>query len=114
MSDGEFIAYLLELMSVLGPVRARRMFGGEGIFLDGLMIALVGDGTLYLKSDAETDAEFVEEGMEKFSYVKKGKPSFMSYYQAPEAVFDDSEHMRLWGEKAYGAALRAAAKKTGK
>ena len=108
--DGEFVDFLLESMAVLGAVYAQRMFGGTGIFMDGLMIALVGDATLYLKSDAETDESFVAAGMEKFSYKKKDKTMQMSFYQAPEVVFDEQEQMIYWGEKAISAATRTAAK----
>ena len=38
----------------------------------------------------------------------------MSYYQAPEEALEDGEEMNLWANKAYGVALKAAAKKRNK
>jgi len=73
------------------------------------MFALVADNVLYLKVDKDIIAEF--EGLEAFSYDRQGKEFKMSYFQAPEEVLEDAEKMRVWANKAYGAALRAATKK---
>ncbi len=107
----EFVTYVVELMQSIGPVRARGMFGGHGIFCEGLMFGLVADSVLYLKVDKETESEFKAKGLEAFTYNKKGKEFKMSYYQAPEEVLEDSEEMNNWAKKAYGVALKAASNK---
>ena len=112
--DNEFVAYAVELMQSLGHVRAKRMFGGHGIFLEDLMFALVSNNTLYLKADKETINEFKEKELEAFTYNKKGKEFIMSYYQAPEDALEDCDEMNYWANKAYGAALRAASIKRNK
>ena len=109
--EKEFVSYVVELMQSIGPVRARGMFGGHGIFLEELMFGLVADSTLYLKADKETENEFKEKGLEEFTYNKKGKEFKMSYYQAPDEVLEDGEEMNFWANKAYSSALRAASKK---
>ncbi|MEH6605285.1 MAG: TfoX/Sxy family protein [Pseudomonadales bacterium] len=109
--DQSFVASVVDLMQSVGPVSARRMFGGHGLFLDGLMIALVSQGTLYLKTDQSSAAEFFDLGLESFTYTRKGKICSLSYVQAPEEVLDNTEEMLEWGNKAYSAALRAASKK---
>jgi DNA transformation protein len=109
--EKEFVSYVVDLMSSIGPVHAKGMFGGYGVYLEGLMFALVADGVLYLKSDENTEKEFKEKGLEAFTYNKKGKEYKMSYYQAPEEALEDGEEMNLWANKAYGVALRASAKK---
>ena len=43
---GDFIDYLLELVAPLKHVRVRKMFGGYGIFKEGLMVGLVADEVL--------------------------------------------------------------------
>ena len=110
-AEKEFVAYVVDLMQSIGPVHAKRMFGGHGIFIDDLMFALVADSTLYLKVDANSEAEFKAMELEAFTYDKKGKPVSLSYYQAPEEALEDSDAMNTWGNKAYGAALRAASAK---
>ena len=109
--EKEFVSYVVELMQSIGPVHAKRMFGGHGIFLDGLMFGLVADSALFLKVDKETEDEFKARGLEAFTYNKKGKEFKMSYYQAPEETLEDGEEMNSWANKAYGAALTAASKK---
>jgi DNA transformation protein len=109
--EKEFVSYVVELMQSVGSVHAKGMFGGHGIYLEGLMFGLVADSVLYLKADKETENEFKERGLEAFTYNKKGKEYRMSYYQAPEEALEDGEEMSFWVSKAYGAALRAASKK---
>ena len=109
--EKEFVTYVVELMESVGPVSAKGMFGGYGIFLDGLMFGLVADSILYLKVDKENENEFKAKGLEPFTYNKKGKEIKMTYYQAPEEALEDAEEMNSWANKAYGAALKAASKK---
>lgn len=109
--EKEFTSYVVDLMQPIGPVSAKAMFGGYGIFLEGLMFGLIADSVLYLKGDKETENEFKAKGLEQFTYNKKGKECKMSYYQAPEDTFEDSEEMNYWTAKAYSTALRAALKK---
>lgn len=112
--EKEFASHVVDLMQSVGPVNAKRMFGGYGIFLDGLMFALIADQTLYLKADKESESDFNDRGLEVFTYNKKGKEYAMSYFQAPEETLEDAEQMNIWANTAYGAALRAAAGKRSK
>lgn len=109
--EKDFVTYVADLMQSIGSVSARGMFGGHGIFLDGLMFALVADSILYLKVDKETEDSFKDKGLDPFTYSKQGKEFKMSYYQAPEETLEDADEMNFWAQKAYGAALRAASKK---
>ncbi|MEA3277898.1 MAG: TfoX/Sxy family protein [Pseudomonadota bacterium] len=109
--EKEFVSYVVDLMQSVGPVHAKGMFGGHGIYLEGLMFGLVANGVLYLKVDKETESEFKDRGLEAFAFSKKGKEFKMSYYEAPEETLENSEEMSLWANKAYGAALRAASRK---
>ena len=108
------MAYVVELMQSPGPVAAKRMFGGHGLFIDDLMFGLVADSTLYLKADKHSENDFKAKGLEAFTYNKKDKQVSLSYYQAPEEALEDNEEMNAWANKAYSAALRSAAKKRGK
>lgn len=103
----EFVNYLREVFIEFGPVEPRRMFGGHGIFFDGVMIGLVADDTLYLKADEESAVRFTELGLSQFEYPKGDKVVAMSYYQAPAEAVENAEEMRGWAQLAYEAALRA-------
>ena len=112
----EFRDYLLDQMEPLGPVQARRMFGGGGLFLDGIMFGLVADDVLYLKADDVNRAAFEEKSMGPFTYEKKGReaPVALSYFEAPPDVLDDPEELCQWARRAWEAARRAGDKKAGK
>jgi DNA transformation protein len=106
--SAEYLDFIQEQFSGFGPVTVRRMFGGAGIFSDGLMFALIADEMLYLKADDVSKGEFEALSLPPFTYaVKGGKKTVMSYWQAPEACLDDRDEMTDWARKAFAAALRA-------
>ena len=109
--EKEFTSYVVDLMQSIGPVSAKRMFGGYGIFLKGLMFGLIVDSVLYLKVDKESENDFKARGLEPFTYSRKGKGVELSYFQAPEESLEDDEEMNSWAAKAYSTALRAASMK---
>jgi len=109
--DDEFHDFLRDELSPLGPVTIRRMFGGGGVFLDGLMFGLTADGVLYFKVDDETRPGFEAEASEPFFYTKNGKEMALGYWRAPERLFDDSEDLCAWARRAFEVALRADAAK---
>ena len=108
--EKEFVNYLVDLMQSIGPVTAKSMFGGYGLFLNRLMFGLVAHSTLYFKTGKELENELKLRGSEAFTYSKKGKTFKMSYYQAPEEALENYEDMKVWANKAYNAALQAAEK----
>ena len=88
----ELVAHWVDLLQPLGAVRARAMFGGHGIYLDGVMFALVHEDELYLKVDDVTEARFEAAGLPRFVYAKKsGGTMSMSYRRAPVAALDDGD-----------------------
>jgi DNA transformation protein len=107
----ESIDYLHEVFDAFGPIRMRRMFGGWGIYHDGLMFGLYAAGRLYLKTDAHNVAQFEAAGSEPFTFMQRGKPVKLSYWSAPEAVLDEREQAAWWGRSAWEAAIRSRAGK---
>ena len=104
--------YLEDLFAPFGPITVRRMFGGQGVRFDDLMIALVSDGVVYLKADAETVPRFEEAGSAPFDYDRKGKSVSLSFWRMPEEAVDDPDVLREWAALALVAARRSAAKST--
>ena len=114
ISEGEkeFAAHVVDMLQGVGPVYSKSMFGGFGVFLDGLMFGLIANNELYLKVDAENRGDFEALDLQAFTYSKNGKDMQMSYWQAPEEAMEDLEIMTQWGNLGLAAALRAAAKKS--
>lgn len=104
--------WTLELLAPLGAVRARRMFGGHGLYLDGLFIAILASEVLYLKADAQEQAAFAAAGSRPFSYPRQGgEQAVMAYWRAPDEAMESPEGMAPWARRALASALRAAAAK---
>ncbi|TFW72985.1 transcriptional regulator [Methylotenera oryzisoli] len=107
----EFAQHLNDVFRLFGPISLRRMFSGYGVFHDGVMFGLVSQETLYLKADTENSADFRDQGLSQFEYVRQGKIIGLSYYQAPEIVLEDANEAALWARRSFVAALRANASK---
>lgn len=107
----EFLAHVLELLGPLGRVAARKMFGGYGLYCDGVFFGIVLDNTLYLKADRCNRGDFEGAGCEIFNYSRKGKRATLNFYRAPEDAMDAPHLMLPWGRSALSAALRARAGK---
>ena len=65
--DPEFIR---DLFAQFRPVTVKRMFGGAGIYCQGLMFGLVFDGAIYLKVDETSVPDFEREGSRPFTYTR--------------------------------------------
>ena len=103
----EFLDSLHEVFSSFGTIGVRRMFGGYGVFHDGLMFGLVADDVLYLKADGQSSKLFANRGLPQFEYEKKSQRVKLSYYMAPEEIFDDPGQAKIWAIHAFEAALRS-------
>ena len=98
-----------DLFSGLGPVSIRRMFGGQGIYFNGVIFAIEIRGELMLKADAEVAQDFAAAGCKQWIYAnrKTGKPVAMPYWTVPDGALDDPDEMTPWARKAYEAGKRA-------
>jgi DNA transformation protein and related proteins len=103
-----FVEFAVDLLSLVGPVQARRMFGGHGVYCRGLMFALLDDDELFLKTDPESRARFVDAGCRMWSFPGMDETS---YYRPPDDAHEDAEAMLPWARLALDAALRAQAAK---
>jgi DNA transformation protein len=104
-----FTALCAELLSPLGPVKVRPMFGGKGFYVDGLFMALIASGEFFLKADDVTRARFEAAGCPPFSFdTKRGERIVTGYYRPPEEALESPPLMLPWARLAFEAALRAA------
>ena len=101
-----FQDHLRDLFEPMGGVSLRKMFGGLGIFRDGVMFGLVADDELYLKVDETNEAAFEAEGCGPFVYAARGREMEMSYRRLPERLYDEPDEFRDWALKAFAVADR--------
>jgi len=97
----------LDILADFGKVRAKAMFGGFGIYRGDIFFAIVVDDTLYIKADDMNRQLFEDKGLLRFSYNRKGKKCYMSYYMVPEEAMEDKDELYFWASKGYEAALRS-------
>ena len=103
----DFVALAIELLEPVGPVEARRMFGGHGVYARGVMFGLLDDDELFLKTDEVSRPRFVEAGCRQWVYVgKNARMENTSYFRPPDAAHEDPEAMAPWARLALDSALR--------
>lgn len=105
----EFLDYVLEQLEGLGDLSAKRMFGGAGLWCEGLFFAILVDDILYLKADPSTRDRYRQRGMEPFQ--PKGRPpgkGVMGYWEVPEDVLEDRDELTVWAGEALEVAARSS------
>lgn len=112
-SPDPFHEFVAELFAPMGTVTIRRMFGGAGVFRERLMFALLGDDTIYLKTDAKLRADLEAEGCAPFLWTKPstGEVIDMGYVSLPTRAMDDADEASEWGKRALAVAKAKAAAK---
>ena len=99
--------FIRELFSQFRPVTIKRMFGGAGIYAEGLMFGLVFDGAIYLRVDAASIPDFERAGSAPFVYPlakhHAGRPS-RSFWRLPERLYDDPDELAVWAGRALAIA----------
>jgi len=112
VASDSFAEFLREQLAQLGHITMRRMFGKTGVFCDGLMLGMVRDDTLYFRVDDHNRAIFKEaESFPPLNYDKGGSSIDLSFWRAPERLFDEPDELVAWARAALAAARRVAAKR---
>jgi DNA transformation protein len=109
MAEPEFVSHCRELLAPLGAVRARRMFGGWGLYVDDLFVALIAFDRLYLKADEGSRPRFEAAGCQPFVYQARDKTISLGYWTAPDEALESPALMAPWARLALQAALSARA-----
>ncbi len=102
--------FVLEQLGRVTPVTGKSMFGGVGIYAQGLFFALIADDRLYFKVNDATRPDFERQGMEPFRPF--GEDHAMGYYEVPADVLEDVAQLDLWMRKAIDVAARAKRRKS--
>jgi DNA transformation protein and related proteins len=107
----QFLEYVLEQFASFTPVTSRRMFGGVGLYAEGLFFALIGDDTLYFKVDDSNRADYLERRSQPFRPFADDPTYSMNYFQLPEDVLEETSELREWTRKSLAIAASASAAK---
>ena len=102
-----FVEFVLDMLAPLDGVAARGMFGGHGLFRDGLMFAIVSDDALFFKTGAANRGDFEAAGAAPFVYRRSGRTVALGYHEVPPDVMDDPELLSAWATAALDVAQHA-------
>jgi DNA transformation protein and related proteins len=103
--SADFLSYVLEQLALLRGVSSRRMFGGVGLYCDGLFFGLIDDDVLYLKVDDSNRSDYTSRGMDAFRPFKDKPLYSMAYFQVPADVLEEAEMLAQWARKSCAVAL---------
>jgi DNA transformation protein len=106
----EFRDFVLDQLAGLRELRAKRMFGGIGLYSGERFFGIVAADELFFKVDDSNRGAYEAAGSEAFRPVA-ARPVSMSYWRVPIEVLEDPAELRVWAEDAIAAAERAAASK---
>jgi DNA transformation protein and related proteins len=107
MKDASFRDHILDQLMPLGEVSARAMFGGHGLYCDGLFFAALAGDRLYFKVDDESRQDYIARGLAPF--MPTPGQTMSSYYEVPPEVIDDQPMLLDWATRAVQVAREATA-----
>ncbi len=91
------------------------MFGGVGLYCDGLFFGIISTDTVYFKVDDSNRAAYEVRGMGKFRPFRDKPTLSMNYYEVPAEVIEDSEELAVWARRSLAVTVtpkkRAAVKR---
>ena len=114
MSEDGFHGFVCELFAGVGTISVKRMFGGAGVYAEGLMFALLADDVIYIKTDTALKADLMREGSAPFVWTPENGPrageqvEMGGYWRLPEAAMDEPDLAAEWGRKALNVARAKA------
>jgi DNA transformation protein len=104
MADDSLKEFLTDQLAALHGLRARRMFGGFGLYQDKRFFGILNQGRLYFKTDVQTRPAYTERGMAPFVYEKGRRFESITYFEVPPDVLEDREQLVAWAQLAVAVA----------
>ena len=101
----DYAHFVQDQLSEFGEVEFKSMFGGIGIFKDGVMFAKIGGDKFRLKVDESNKKQFEDRGMKPFHSEKKKKG--MPYWEVPQDVLEDRTELTKWANQSFEIAINA-------
>jgi DNA transformation protein len=107
MADESFKEFVLDQLSALPDVRAKAMFGANGLYQDEHFFGILDECRLFFKTDAQSQSDYVTRGMEPFTYESRGRTLTMSYHEVPPDVLENAPELAAWVRRAIAVAARS-------
>jgi DNA transformation protein len=105
MADESFKEFVLDQLGALPELRAKAMFGAHGLYQAERFFAILDEGRLYFKTDAQSQTDYTSRGMGPFTYEMKGRVMTMSYHEVPPDVLENAAELVAWAQRAIQVAV---------
>jgi DNA transformation protein and related proteins len=102
--DQPFVKAICQRFSLLGPMSAKTMFGGIGIYQTEVMFALVSEEKLYLRGGEALEVLYQQQGSANFIYTKRGRPVILRYYSIDNTLWDNETLLLTYAQQALAGA----------
>lgn len=103
----DYAEYILDLLSPYGSMTSRAMFGGYGIYKDGLIVGIIVDDELYFKVDDNSKKKYEALASVPFTYNRGEKIFAMSYWKVPIEIMENEDDLAEWLEEAYIVSMKS-------
>ncbi|MEQ9115735.1 MAG: TfoX/Sxy family protein [Rickettsiales bacterium] len=110
MAKTAYCEYIEELLSPYGDIKIKAMFGGYGIYMNGVIVGMIADDELYFKVDKSNQQQYEDLDSEPFGYDKDGKIVKMSYWKIPLDILEDEEQLPKWLDQSYQISVKTKRK----
>jgi DNA transformation protein and related proteins len=104
--SSSYYNYIMEIMHSFGGITSRSMFGGYGLYKNGIIFAIIANDELYFKADDSNILTYKQFGSEPFLHESRGRKISMSYWKVPMEILEDEEELKIWVEKSYQISLK--------
>jgi len=102
-----FRAFALDQLARVPNLLPRPMFGGIGLYSDGVFFGILAADVMYFKVDDQTRPDYEAAGMAPFApFADRPTTMTMPYYSVPVHVLEDSDTLLGWARRAVVAAKR--------
>lgn len=95
-----FLSFVLDQLDACGPITAKRMFGGIGLYAGDRFFAILMNDTIYLKVDDATRVSYETAGSRPFNPFPERGGGSTQYFEVPLAVLEDADELARWARDA--------------
>ena len=104
--SSNYLEYIMEILSPHGNITSKPMFGGYGIYKNGVIVAFIAYDELYFKVDKSNKPQYEDFDSEPFIYEAKGKKTTMSYWKVPMEILENEDKIGIWLDQSYEISLK--------
>ena len=108
-----FAEYIVsDVLGHIPGISAKAMFGGYGIYQDGLVFAIIADDKLWFKVDETNKTDYQTAKSKPFTYKGHNDKVYeMSYWELPPEVLENHSEIAEWVVKSVNVARASKLKK---